>query len=60
VTQPFRLDRRAAHAHVEAINGAEKRALLRTFMPSAPEKPALKVVLCSPLGFCAGVGRAVE
>jgi 4-hydroxy-3-methylbut-2-enyl diphosphate reductase len=29
-------------------------------MPSASEKPALKVLLCSPLGFCAGVVRAIE
>ena len=27
---------------------------------SAPEKPALKVLLCSPRGFCAGVVRAIE
>jgi 4-hydroxy-3-methylbut-2-en-1-yl diphosphate reductase len=29
-------------------------------MISIPEKPALKVMLCSPLGFCAGVVRAIE
>src|SRR5579872_7104902 len=27
---------------------------------SVPEKPALKVLLCSPRGFCAGVVRAIE
>lgn len=29
-------------------------------MPSNPSKPVLKVVLCSPRGFCAGVVRAIE
>ena len=29
-------------------------------MMNTPEKPALKVLLCSPRGFCAGVVRAVE
>ncbi len=29
-------------------------------MAQAPEKPALKVLLCSPRGFCAGVVRAIE
>jgi len=29
-------------------------------MVDAPEKPALKVLLCSPRGFCAGVVRAIE
>lgn len=29
-------------------------------MAEAPQKPALKVVLCSPRGFCAGVVRAIE
>lgn len=29
-------------------------------MLSTPEKPALKVLLCSPRGFCAGVVRAIE
>ena len=29
-------------------------------MPQAPEKPVLKVLLCSPRGFCAGVVRAIE
>ena len=29
-------------------------------MVNAPEKPALKVLLCSPRGFCAGVVRAIE
>ena len=27
---------------------------------NTPEKPALKVLLCSPRGFCAGVVRAIE
>ena len=29
-------------------------------MAVGPEKPALKVLLCSPRGFCAGVVRAIE
>jgi 4-hydroxy-3-methylbut-2-enyl diphosphate reductase len=29
-------------------------------MAAGPEKPALKVLLCSPRGFCAGVVRAIE
>jgi len=29
-------------------------------MANATEKPALKVLLCSPRGFCAGVVRAIE
>ena len=29
-------------------------------MAPAPQKPALKVLLCSPRGFCAGVVRAIE
>ncbi len=29
-------------------------------MAANPEKPALKVLLCSPRGFCAGVVRAIE
>jgi 4-hydroxy-3-methylbut-2-enyl diphosphate reductase len=29
-------------------------------MAAGPEKPTLKVLLCSPRGFCAGVVRAIE
>ncbi len=29
-------------------------------MAAGPEKPILRVVLCSPRGFCAGVVRAIE
>src|ERR1043165_365102 len=29
-------------------------------MSANPSKPALKVLLCSPRGFCAGVVRAIE
>src|SRR5690349_23414018 len=29
-------------------------------MAAGPEKPILKVVLCSPRGFCAGVVRAID
>jgi 4-hydroxy-3-methylbut-2-en-1-yl diphosphate reductase len=32
----------------------------KVFMAQAAEKPALKVLLCSPRGFCAGVVRAIE
>jgi 4-hydroxy-3-methylbut-2-enyl diphosphate reductase len=31
-----------------------------TVPPRAPGKPALKVLLCSPRGFCAGVVRAID
>ena len=29
-------------------------------VPANGEKPALKVLLCSPRGFCAGVVRAID
>src|ERR1700760_2351655 len=32
----------------------------RTSMDTSPDKPALRVLLCSPRGFCAGVVRAIE
>src|SRR5512139_415142 len=37
-----------------------ENARFRGLMPADPPKPALKVLLCSPRGFCAGVVRAIE
>ena len=34
--------------------------LRNPFMTSLSEKPPLKVMLCSPRGFCAGVVRAID
>jgi 4-hydroxy-3-methylbut-2-enyl diphosphate reductase len=45
------------------MSGLEICAKARDFedvMANASEKPALKVLLCSPRGFCAGVVRAIE
>jgi len=39
---------------------AKNRRDFEDIMAVAPEKPALKVLLCSPRGFCAGVVRAIE
>ena len=39
---------------------ALKTGAFEDFMALSPEKPALKVLLCSPRGFCAGVVRAIE
>ena len=39
---------------------APKTGAFEDFMALSPEKPALKVLLCSPRGFCAGVVRAIE
>jgi 4-hydroxy-3-methylbut-2-enyl diphosphate reductase len=39
---------------------AKKRRGFEDKMANASEKPALKVLLCSPRGFCAGVVRAIE
>src|SRR6202011_843327 len=34
--------------------------LIGTMAAFSPEKPPLKVMLCSPRGFCAGVVRAID
>jgi 4-hydroxy-3-methylbut-2-enyl diphosphate reductase len=39
---------------------AKNRRDFEDIMANATEKPALKVLLCSPRGFCAGVVRAIE
>jgi 4-hydroxy-3-methylbut-2-enyl diphosphate reductase len=39
---------------------AKNRRDFEDIMAIAPEKSALKVLLCSPRGFCAGVVRAIE
>src|SRR5256886_3960452 len=49
------LDRPSAWPHVEWRSYASNRGP----MTEAP-KPALKVLLCSPRGFCAGVVRAID
>src|SRR5437773_1163428 len=49
------LDRPSAWPHVEWRSHASNRGP----MTEAP-KPALKVLLCSPRGFCAGVVRAID
>jgi 4-hydroxy-3-methylbut-2-en-1-yl diphosphate reductase len=41
-------------------NARENHALSGTLMGSNPPKSTLKVLLCSPRGFCAGVVRAIE
>jgi 4-hydroxy-3-methylbut-2-en-1-yl diphosphate reductase len=42
------------------MSDLRKRFIHEGFMAQAPEKPALKILLCSPRGFCAGVVRAIE
>jgi 4-hydroxy-3-methylbut-2-enyl diphosphate reductase len=46
-----------AASHVGVRRKGESEDLMAG---SATEKPALKVLLCSPRGFCAGVVRAIE
>ena len=57
--QPSRLDRvgRRTPCRGESVKNG---AIFEDIMAQAPEKPALKVLLCSPRGFCAGVVRAIE
>jgi 4-hydroxy-3-methylbut-2-enyl diphosphate reductase len=59
-----RLDRAGRRAPTAgkagAINGAKNRAYLRIRMAADSEKTVLKVLLCAPRGFCAGVVRAIE
>jgi 4-hydroxy-3-methylbut-2-enyl diphosphate reductase len=42
------------------MSGQERRDFRKVFMAQTAEKPVLKVLLCSPRGFCAGVVRAIE
>src|SRR5579862_8094825 len=42
------------------MSGGRKRHATEAFMTVTAEKPILKVLLCSPRGFCAGVVRAIE
>src|SRR5580704_6184927 len=58
--QPFRLDRLGRAIPHRSGKFAKIRGILRTLMAAHPEKPLLKVLLCSPRGFCAGVVRAIE
>jgi 4-hydroxy-3-methylbut-2-enyl diphosphate reductase len=39
---------------------AKNKRDFEDIMANAAEKPALKILLCSPRGFCAGVVRAIE
>ena len=39
---------------------AKNRRDFEDIHDASPEKPALKVLLCSPRGFCAGVVRAID
>src|SRR5688572_2714537 len=56
------LDRRRPRGHVEwSRNAAPTEVRMTAAEPSATgQKPALKVLLCSPRGFCAGVVRAID
>src|ERR1700687_4566459 len=58
--QPSRLDRAGGGPPWRGLKLAKKRRGFEDNMANASEKPALKVLLCSPRGFCAGVVRAIE
>ena len=59
--QPRRLDREGGRSHVGAEMLRQNRRDFEDIgWRMSPEKPALKVLLCSPRGFCAGVVRAIE
>src|SRR5450631_2166766 len=58
--QPSRLDRAGRRTPCRGLKLAKKRRGFEDNMAKASEKPALKVLLCSPRGFCAGVVRAIE
>src|ERR1700686_5084248 len=58
--QPSRLDRAGRRTPCRGLKLAKKRRGFEDNMANASEKPALKVLLCSPRGFCAGVVRAIE
>jgi 4-hydroxy-3-methylbut-2-en-1-yl diphosphate reductase len=50
---------RGGAPHVGVITLKNPRSF-EDIMAASPQKPALKVLLCSPRGFCAGVVRAIE
>src|SRR5262249_59246517 len=52
------LDRTRGAAHVEWRSDAWNE--VRMTGAATEERPALKVLLCSPRGFCAGVVRAID
>src|ERR1700675_1623560 len=58
--QPSRLDRAGRRGPCRGLKFAKNRRDFEDIMANAPEKPALKVLLCSPRSFCAGVVRAIE
>src|SRR5260370_20731917 len=45
---------------MSGCNACENRGDFEDVMAADPAKPPLKVLLCSPRGFCAGVVRAIE
>jgi 4-hydroxy-3-methylbut-2-enyl diphosphate reductase len=55
--QPFRLDRPGRRGPSTSGKSPQNPRAAENVMA---EKPALKVLLCSPRGFCAGVVRAIE
>ena len=60
--QPSRLDRVGRRIPCRGVTAAK---IARDFedvhgCQDPPQKPALKVLLCSPRGFCAGVVRAID
>src|SRR5450830_551300 len=55
-----RLDRAGRRTPCRGLKLAKNRRGFEDIMMNTPEKPALKVLLCSPRGFCAGVVRAIE
>src|SRR6202165_5857936 len=58
--QPSRLDRAGRRTPCRGLKLAKKWRGFEDNMANASKKPALKVLLCSPRGFCAGVIRAIE
>ena len=65
VMQPSRLDRAGRRAPCRGLEIRENSTRFRghygpAVRKAALQKPALKVLLCSPRGFCAGVVRAIE
>jgi 4-hydroxy-3-methylbut-2-en-1-yl diphosphate reductase len=55
--QPFRLDRPGRRGPSTSEKSPQNPRAAENVMA---EKPTLKVLLCSPRGFCAGVVRAIE
>src|SRR5271169_241290 len=58
--QPARLDRAGRRTPCRGPWRRNFGAVFKDFDSGMSQKPALKVVLCSPRGFCAGVVRAID